>query len=211
MQDQHGGVPGVFDYNENPLGSMPGEGHLQVPYNNVPDRVLVRVRNVSALQPRTIILESVSIRRGGNQQLKDKSRRAIFGDNVSPVELQFRVAQGDNMNWTEDKLSPVDYILRHNSQRYLIPHTDPKTGEVAPWKPVPAGAWDLYMGNWDAMHAKDRDRTDEIGRLRTRGLDVWVRTEDNMAGILEFEREVIRVETVAVDAQMVSSGRLIEV
>lgn len=220
MYDQYGGVPGVFDYKTQPLGSLPGEGHLAQPYNLVPDRVLVRVRNLSASMPRNVIKEAVSIRRGGNEQLKDKTRMATFGDRISPVELQFRVAQGDNMNWTDQITEGVDYILRHGGQRFLIPYSeiDPKTkqhipnGALAPWMPVPAGAWDLYMGNWDAMNSRDqKDKTDELSRLRLRYLSHWTIQDEQGYGFLEFAREVIQVETVAVDEQMLAAGRLIEV
>lgn len=219
MKDGYGGIPGVIDYNEAPLGSQPGEGHLQVPYNATPDRVLVRVRNLSATQERRVVKEAVSIRRGGNQQLKNNARRAEFGDNVAPVELQFRVAQGENMDWEEDVISPVDYVLRHGGQRFRVFAVDPVSGLNAPWKPVPAGAWDLYMGNHDAMTSKDqKERTDEISRMRLRNLWRWVASYknkygelDNPYGFLEFEYEVIKVEAVAIDAREVASGQLIEV
>ena len=203
---------GAYDYRAVPLGSLPGEAGLQSPYNLRPDMVIVKVRNLSAIHKHRIVREAVSIRRGGNEQLKDRHGKETWGSNVSPAELQFRVAQGEDVNWYEDKIVPQDFILRHDGRRYLIPAIDPKTGENAPWITVPAGAWDLYMGNWDRMHSPSaKERATELEMLGVRGFSKWVADDDNSFGFLEFSREIVRVETATVDAALVRSGRLIEV
>jgi hypothetical protein len=208
-------MPDVIDYRSAPLGSQPGEGHLQVPFNQVPDRVIVKVRNVSAIEKRRVLIEAVSIRRGGNEQLKDAKRGAVWGKNVNPAELQFRVGAGEDVNWYEDRVAPIDFVVRHDGLRYRIYAVDPKTGENAPWYTVDPGVWDLYCGNWERMHGSAKERATELEMLGVRGLSRYVRDpvnpEENPFGFLEFSREEIKVETALVDTAAVRSGKLIEV
>jgi len=208
-----GVAPLGINYRDQPLGSLPGEQGLAVPYNQPRTTVIVRVRNLSATLKRAIVREYVSIRRGGQEMLADNEGRKRFGGNaVSPEVLHQRVAQGDNMNWVENRVSPIDFRIRHDNMPYTIHAVDPVTGENAPWYVVAPGVWDLYMGNWDRMHSRDpRDKTREIEMLITRGLNRWVATEGNPYGILEFERQEVRIEQEAIDPALISSGHLIEV
>ena len=64
-------MPEPFDYKAQPLGSLPGEAHLRIAYNQVPVNCVVRVRNLSGEHKRKIIIEAVSLRRGGERLRPD--------------------------------------------------------------------------------------------------------------------------------------------
>ncbi len=210
-------MPAPIDYTQAPLGSLPGEQGLMNPYNATPQNVVVSVRNLSASRKRRIVKEYVSFRRGGEMQLNDpKLKRELHG-NTSVDELRRRAGMGENLNLEETVTSPLDFIIRFDSQRYLIPYMDPKTGELAPWITVPPGTWDLYCGNYERMHGSDRrERINEIGSLNSRNLARFVintedETDERPYAFLEFRREEIKVADVVIDSHRVQSGTLIEV
>ncbi|MGB8520849.1 MAG: hypothetical protein WCD38_11870 [Candidatus Tumulicola sp.] len=131
---------------------------------------------------------------------------------MSVDALRFRASQGENVNWIGEQVLPTDFVIRHNNVRYLIPHTDTKTGQVAPWLTVDPGVWDLYRGNYERMNSSDlRERTDEVQRLNLRGFNKWDVDNDAGYGFLEFNREEIRINTMEIDNQIVASGAIIEV
>ena len=203
-------MPEPFDYKAQPLGSLPGEAHLRIAYNQVPVNCVVRVRNLSGEHKRKIIIEAVSLRRGGERSIMEGPYRAQ--KNMSVDALRFRASQGENMNWVGEQVLATDFVIRHNNVRYLVPHTDAKTGEKAPWVTVEPGVWDLYQGNWERMHSDDlRERTDEVQRLNLRGFAKWTIEDEAGYGFLEFNREEIRINTMDIDNQIVASGAIIEV
>jgi hypothetical protein len=208
-------MPNVIDYTRSPLGSQPGEAHLQAPYNQRAANVLVKVRNLSAIKARMVIEEYVSFRRGGSKQLNDTKRKQEFYGNSSVDELRMRVANGENLNWEVKRVEPIDFVIRHDSLRYLIPALD-ADGKPAPWINVEPGVWDLYMGNYWRIHSKDqRERIDELQLLNSRNLYRYAYAEDDQEerpyAFLEFHREEIKIADVVVDTDRVSSGKLIEV
>jgi hypothetical protein len=167
---------------------------------------------MSATLKRRIVREHVSFRRGGDEQLRDGKASKAFGPNTSADDLRYRVIGGANMDWTEERVQSLDFVVRHDGKRYLIPAVDPKTGENAPWIIVDPGVWDLYMGNWERMHSRDaRVMTDEMTNTQGRGLSKWVIGEDAPFGLLEFSREEIRLETSVIDKEAIASGRILEV
>jgi hypothetical protein len=230
-------MPEVINYDAVPLGTLPGEASLQAPYNLKPQNAIVRVRNLSAMRERRVIVEAISLRRGGERSVGDK-KGPYFGQGVTVDALRFKAANEENVNWEEMRLEPQDFILRHDGVRILIPYPRDKSKPQEPThfkdqfgKPIldwPAligqpgewvelgehsGAWDLYMGNFERMRGDfgPRVRTDELLALNMRGQHKYVASFDNPYGFLEFERQEIRFEEAVVDAERIRSGALLEV
>lgn len=207
----------AFDpqYGTIPLGSLPTERHLAAPYNAAPQAAIVEVRNLSASVERLVVKEAISIRRGGDAALKrgPYSGKEYVGTSVD--QLRWRVAQGENMNWEIKQVKPTDWILRHNSQEWVIWYNNPKDpngGGEPPWIAVNEGAWDLYMGNWERMHSEDvREKQREAQRLQGRGYFKYVLHDDNPYGFLEFRRRPIEAQQIDVDKSIIAGRSIMEV
>jgi hypothetical protein len=228
-------MPDVLDYRNAPLGSQRGEEHLQAPYNQRPSSAIIRVRNMSTVVARRVIIEAVSYRRGGEKSITEKSGPFHKIANASVDALRFKVAQGENMNWEDMRVEPQDAVLRHDGKRFLIEYkrdmSQPETvigrdkltghaivdrpplmGEPGDWVAVSEGLWDLYMGNWERMHSgSEKERIDEIMQVNGRALNRFVVGEDNPYGYLEFSRDEIRIEEAVIDNERIRAGSLIEI
>lgn len=204
----------AFDpqYGSIPLGSLPTERHLAAPYNSVPQSAVVEVRNLSASIKRRFVKEAISIRRGGDRAIKEGPYKGPEYKGTSVDMLRWRVAQGENMNWEIEDVKPTDWLLRHNSQEWMIWYADPVTNVEAPWITVNEGAWDLYMGNWERMHSTDaQERQREAQRLQGRGYFKYTVHEDNPYGFLEFRRRPIEAQQVLVDRKVIEGRSIMEV
>lgn len=214
-------APPGYDYRSAPLGSMPGEENLTVPYNKI-DEAVVHVRNWSALLPRKVLIEAVSPQRGGGRACNDK-KSPFYGK--TPEELRRLVKEeGADMNWYEKKIAPIIFKLRHDGRVWPIPpdleeveSKDPETGEYKrvkqpKWHLVPPGSWDLYMGNYQRMNSADfMERTKEMEALAGRGFQKFVLSPGNEFGFLEFKREEVRYEPQTIDRDLVAASEIVEV
>jgi hypothetical protein len=209
------------DYRRAPLGSLEGEEGLAVPYNASHEAV-VHVRNWSALIARKVLVEAISPSRGGARAVADKSS-PYFGKSVEELHRLAKDEQTD-MSWYKKAVKPLVFGLRFDGVQYLITPEleevdikDPATGEYKrekqpKWHLIPAGAWDLYMGNYARMRSPDfMERTKEMEQLQNRGLQRFVMSADNEAGFLEFKYEEIRYEPIKVDREKIAAGDIIEV
>ena len=171
---------------------------------------------MSALNPRKIIKEYVSWRRGGEAQLSDAKYRERIHGQTSVDQLRERARSGEDMNWTETATVATAFVIRHNNRKIVVPAFDSITQEPAPWITVDPGIWDLYMGNYDRMHSADiRERNDELTLLAGRNLHRFAYAEDadeeRPFAFLEFSREEVLYTEAVVDQSMIAAGRLIEV
>lgn len=198
---------------QSPLGTGDGEGSLQAPFNASKVIARVRVRNLSAIRKREHIIEPVSWLRGGEEHYDELAKAGKLPGTSSIESLHRMAAHGREASITNYEIAPVDVLVTFDSGQYVIPHTDPKTGEEAPWIEVPDGVYDLYVGNYQRL--KDpMERAKEIERVKNRRRDLVVREGDkdkNKWAFLEFSYEEIKPIAVAVDAERIYAGEVVEV
>ena len=195
-----------------PLGHDPLETGLNNPFNSRPTSVIVRVRNWSASVPRKVLKTAISFKRGA-ERLSEKERG---GMSIEALQI---ASFTDDFSRYETKVKPVKAIIKWDGKDYVIPPADPATPDNPPAVTVPEGAWDLYLGNYDRMHDTDpniRVRELEVLSLRRGGRTNAVLERDPVtgevtSGFLEFIREEVRPQSVAVDAAAMSAGEIEEV
>lgn len=214
-----------IDYRRSPLGSVAGEEGLASPYNLVAQDARVQVRNWSGLIKRNVLKDSVSATRGGVVACETKGS-PFYGK--SPEDLRRIVKEeGRDMNWYAQEVKPLVFRVRFDGKPYEIsPALYDVDGNVVPydaapsalggaeprWHNVPAGAWDLYMGNYERMRSSDfQEKTREMEAVQSRGLSKYVIQADNPFGLLEFKREEIVATPTAIDRDRISSTELLEV
>lgn len=191
-----------------PLGTGDMEGGLQAPFNAPREHVVVKVRNLSALQKRRYVIEPISWLRGGEQYADEMQQKGKF---VNLETLQKRAAHGADVSPTEVAVKPVDVFLTFDNAHYYVPAVDDKTGEKAPWVDVPDGVYDLYVGNFQRLN-DPRERAKELERVKSRRKDYVVRAGDkNEYAFLEFSYEVIQPTAIAVDKERIYAGEVVEV
>lgn len=200
---------------QTPLGGGDNEGGLQAPFNAPKKYVRVKVRNISAVQERNHIIESVSWLRGGEDHYEQLAAAGKGGGVVSIDALHRMAAAGRDASIVEYGMAPIDVVLTFDNGQYLVPHTgDGKIGEAgepAPWVEVPDGIYDLYVGNHDRL-LDPRERAKELERVKSRRKDFVVRQgEKNKWAFLEFSYEVIEPIAVAVDSERIYNGEVVEV
>lgn len=193
-------MPDVINYREQPLGSLPGEAHLQAPYNNSSPEAIVRVRNTSDVRKRRVVVEANSFAHVSERSIRDQ-KSPFRGRSEEAV---MRQGLTRNVNWEEDRVEPIIAVLKFNGKRYVI-----QPGEE---KIVEEGMWDLYCGNYNRMNSRDiREATDEMQRVNERGLSKWVVGTNNPYGYLEFTREPITVEAAVLDREHMPAGPMMEI
>lgn len=197
-----------------PLGAGQAEGGLQAPFNASKQVVLVKVRNVSAVQERLCVIERISFARGGEQYESDR-RRESKGREVIDLNALRAKAFFDDVSPKEMRKQPVDVALTFDSGMYVIPAYaeghDGEAAHAAPWVEVPDGVYDLYVGNFHRLR-DPRERAKELERVRSKRADFVIRPgSKNPAAFLEFERTVIEPKAMAVDMERVFAGDLQEV
>lgn len=195
-----------------PLGQANGEAGLQSPFNAKPTGVIVKIKNWSATVPRKVLKTAISFKRGA-ERLSAKER----GD-MSIEALQV-AAFVDDVSRYSMEVKPVKAVIKWDGKDYVIPPAPPDDRDNPPAISVPEGAWDLYCGNWDRMHDPDINvRVNEVTALSMRRggrqspvIEKDPVTGEIISGFLEFIREEVRPQSMAVDMAALSAGEIEEV
>jgi hypothetical protein len=199
-----------------PIGQAPGDPTPGLAYNRSPGDDYVRcfVRNWSGNKDRRYIKEHISLFGGGEQTAKEKREK---GEPFNVEEIRAKISRGQDANILTEGLKSAPALLTFDGKQFLIePSKDPK--KEPPWVPIPSGLMDLYYGNVERLHgndAREASREMEAVQLRRR-VDPCVRLDKqgrmvNPYGYLEFKREIIEPQKMAVDAEQVFAGEYIEV
>lgn len=219
-----------YNVNSAPYGQAPEDQGQRRPFNLSDETVVVNVRNLSALRPRRIIVDYISMFRGGERWAAEQaekgrqvnldmlySQMAKFGDSPATRSVQPTIV----------KVEPIDAFLTWDGKPYLVPAVD-EHGKPAPWCKIPEGVMDLYYGNWKRLHEMSpKERSNELEAVRARRRDFIVRRpmneefmkahdseasdKDNDYAFLVFDRQVVKPASVAIDMERVYAGRALEV
>jgi hypothetical protein len=195
-----------------PLGQANGEAGLQSPFNGRPTGVIVKVKNWSASVPRTVLKTAISFKRGA-ERLSEKEKGGMSTEAIQVAAFV------DDMSRYTTAVKPVRAIIKWDGKDYVIPPASPSDPENPPAISVPEGAWDLYCGNYERMNDPDINvRVQEVTilgiRRGGRPSPIVERDPDTgeiTTGFLEFIREEVRPQSVAVDSSALTSGEIIEV
>ena len=220
----------VQSLNSSPLGTLAGEANLQTPFNATPKRPNVYVVNHSRKKVRRMAVVSVSTLSGAEEALtsqtaKGKEYRTTYGN----AENLYRAAARRDMSIYEDKIEPAMLTINFDGQRFAIMPAPADDPDNPPIEQIPEGAWDLYCGNWERMHAllptglpDEKTRGEETQRLMLRWTrkhnPVWRIMDDgkstdsqNAFGFVEFIREIPKEAPIRVDGRFVQAMELAEV
>ena len=219
-----------YNVNSSPYGQAPEDAAHRRPFNTTDETIVVNVRNLSAIRPRRIIVDYISMFRGGERWAQEQleqgrqvnldmlySQMAKFGDSPATRNVQPTVV----------KIEPIDGFLTWDGMPYLVPSHD-EHGKPAPWCKIPEGVMDLYYGNWKRLHEMSpKERSNELESVRARRRDFVVRRpvnedfmkenkevaadKDNDYAFLVFDRQVVKPTSVAIDMERVYAGRALEV
>jgi hypothetical protein len=236
----------VASLNSQPLGTLAGEANLQTPFNATPKHPNVYVVNHSRKKVRRVCVVAVSTVSGAEDALlyhseKRESDGAIkckgpthckgaeYRQAYGNAENLYKAAQRRDMSIYEDRIEPAVFTIAFDRQRYVIMPASAEKPDDPPVEMVPEGAWDLYCGNWERMHAVREDgqpdnkvRGEEVQRLALawsrKKNPVWrtmddgkVSTSDSPFGFVEFVREIPKEAPIRVDGKFVSAMELAEV
>jgi hypothetical protein len=215
----------LLDLQQNRLGSGPGEGNLQTPYNYVPPKARIFVVNLSALRERKMVKVAVSGKRGAAEALRsDTELRKTY--NVAT--LREDAASGQDMNLYYEAIKPITYRMTWDNREYFIPPaTTENMEEMVEGKDyfrVPDGLWDKYLGNYERTHSADpRDKAEELQRLSVMWttmhnptcelVDDGVMTKpfgENEFGFIRFIRVPDREAPMQVDKAMLTAAEIAE-
>jgi hypothetical protein len=210
-----------------PLGKGAGDPNMGVASNYVPPPARIYMQNWSRTQKRKDIKVAVSARHGAEEALiYDKELAKIY--NVDT--LVRAVERGVDMNRYEVVIKPVVFSFKVGGQTFAIPPA--RDSETPPPKvEVPEGAWDLFLGNYQRMRAKDKHSgavdAVTIGAEKTalnlrwsrrinpvlRYTDDGVVTEQNEKnfGYIEFVRETVVPNKEILDKEYLLALEMIEV
>jgi hypothetical protein len=194
-----------------PLGTVGAEAALQSPFNQKPTSVIVKVKNWSAQIPRKVLKTPISFKRGA-ERLTEKQKGGMTTEAIQIASFT------QDMSIYEDSIKPVKAVLTWNGQAYMIPPSASKEEEPVAVT-VPDGVWDLYLGNYDRMRDPDPNvRVQEATLLALRRggrtspvIERDPHTGEISSGFLEFIREEVRPQAVAVDKAALSAGDIEEV
>jgi hypothetical protein len=206
---------GKYDVLQNlmqtPLGRADGEANLQVPFNQGPTTVVVRVRNHSRTATRKLLKAAVSY--AGNSAYEPEVLEKYKGQ--SPESIQ-KTAMTRDMNVYATGTKAVKARLPFDGKDYIIPPAKSESEEPQAVI-VPEGMWDLYMGNWNRMNGTQQEKTEELNRLASRfaGREnpamKFDRNGNVQSGYLEFIREEVRPSSMSLDADSLSASDIDEV
>jgi len=216
----------LMDAEARPFGTAPEDRKFQAPANYVPPPARIYMRNWSRTQSYKRIWIPVSFRRGAEEALtQDKKLAEIYN-----VDTLFkRVADGFDMTRYKTEVHPVAFRFKVDNEVWTIPPAKDAQSEP-PKVEVPEGAWDLFLGNYERMHAVDRHtgapNAAVIGEEKTRLAFSWRNrhnpvlkyTDDgesndikNEFGFIEFIREPIRPMAEVQDKEYLTALELCEV
>jgi len=217
---------GISNPGQNPLGTVAGDPTPGIPYNLPASRPKIYFVNHSRTQPRLVVKFPVSFRRGGRQALAGDP--ALRKEYVGPQAIYDEVREGRDMNVYESKIVPATYRFLHNNRWYYIPPAKSEAEEPVPVLVTDDGVWDLFMGNYQAMHSSDRiERDNALLRLngmwpapfkrnpvcRARyqdGEESIVEELANEFGYIEIQRVIEREAPQTIDRAFVTAADLVE-
>lgn len=201
---------------ETPLGQGPGERVPYVPANFRGQQAMVYARNWSSVRPRKIVIDAVSYYRGGDVVQRDQ---IAVGAVQSLESLHQQARDGVDKSKYAMEIKPIVFTVRFDGRATPVPYhgVDALTGEEcdAPHVVIPEGAWDLYVGNWDALHSKNpQERNLELARVSA----AWgkfnrvfhAEAPPGEFAYVEFVRIPIPEATTAIDGDRLFPGMLIE-
>ena len=206
----------LLDLKQNPLGLGKGDPSFQAPFNATLPTARVYITNQH--RGDVAFVTAVSFKRGAAQALQaDAELRKLY--NIAT--LREAVSEGQDMNVYAEKIAPVLFAPKWNNQVYRVyPAKDPNS--PPPRVQVPAGLWDLLMGNYDRMNSDDeRVRAEEAMRLavsqtnkhspiRFVTIDGERIERDNEFGFIEIERVTEALEPISPDTEFLTALELVE-
>lgn len=225
----------VLELNSQPLGTLAGEANLQTPFNATAKRPNVYVVNHSRKKKRRICKVAVSQLSGAEEALmyegpQGEQYRKVYGN----AENLYLAAKRRDMSIYEEEIEPCIFTIPFNGLRYTIAPASEKDPDNPPIEQIPEGAWDLYCGNYERMHAvypqthpnagapDEKTRGEEAVRLSLawsrKHNPVWrilddgkPTTSQSQFGFVEFIREIPKEAPIRVDGRFVSALELAEV
>lgn len=209
-----------------PLGTVAGEPIPGLPYNAPYTRPKIYFVNHSRTVERQVVKYGVSFRRGARQALAgDKTLKSEF---VGPQAIYDEVKEGRDMNVYEMKILPATFRFMHNSRWYYIKPAPSADVEPEPMLVTDDGVWDLFMGNYQAMHDPDpRKREEAVLRLSgmwpapykhnpvfravyQEGDEQLVEELDNPFGYIEIRRVIEKEAPQTIDRDFMTALDLVE-
>lgn len=196
----------------NPFGADPSDPKAGLAMNQGSEYVKCFVRNWSANRERRFITEHISWLKGGERAAKAAK---LQGEDFELDKKRKEAYLGQNPSVTEVAIKPVSAILQFDSQQFIVPASD-NAKKDPEWVPIPQGVFDLYYGNWERLNSTDaKERALEAEAVAIRRRDVCLRMNKgqntNEFGFLEFKREIIPHQSIAIDSDMVFSDSYVEV
>jgi len=216
MATQFANVNAVLQsFNQKPFGTEAGDPTNGVVLNRSEASEYVKcfVRNWSGNRERKYIKEVISWRNGGQRAAAEAKK---LGEDFDLKALRAEAYLGQDPSIIAEGILPRTAVLLFDNKRFEIhPSKDPKKDPE--WTPIPQGVMDLYFGNPDRLMSEDnRERVAELEAVRARRKDYCVRPgsrnqNTNPFGYLEFKREIILPQALAIDTDQVYADDYVEV
>jgi hypothetical protein len=198
-----------------PFGQAPGDPVAGAAMNRNDEAEYTKcyARNWSNSRERRYITEAISWLRGGQkaEQLAKKT-----GEDFEMPYKRREAYAGQDPSVTAVEIKPVEAVLQFDNSRFIIPPAKDAKKEPE-WIAIPQGVMDLYYGNWERLNSPNaRERAQEMEAVKGRRKDYCVRLDargqnTNEFGFLEFKREIIARENIAIDSDSVFPDNYVEV